>query len=238
MPCDGIFRKNEDFSSNSGNFSEKETIFAVPLDSDADCPVFRKEQATLAQLVEQRIRNAQVEGSNPLSGSCYFPLRSPIMGDVGLRASHRCAAFPARQLRPSADADFLFPLRSKCFLLGLCPKPCHSVRPVQLHVFARANTRPGRSSDDDLLRSGSPGFPPLQEFRCPPHLPAHLSKDISGHLGCAQNGPSIHGKSTSRGDFHRWNSTRPMTLACSGTPSGMSCLAKKHGPAFCKQHQV
>ena len=25
--------------------------------------------ATLAQLVEQRIRNAQVEGSNPLSGS-------------------------------------------------------------------------------------------------------------------------------------------------------------------------
>ena len=31
---------------------------------------FREERiATLAQLVEQRIRNAQVEGSNPLSGS-------------------------------------------------------------------------------------------------------------------------------------------------------------------------
>ena|GEM_PF-2800859 len=28
-----------------------------------------KRIATLAQLVEQRIRNAQVEGSNPLSGS-------------------------------------------------------------------------------------------------------------------------------------------------------------------------
>ena len=40
--------------------------------------------ATLAQLVEQRIRNAQVEGSNPLSGSasvtpsgCAF-FRSPL----------------------------------------------------------------------------------------------------------------------------------------------------------------
>ena len=46
-----------------------------------------KRIATLAQLVEQRIRNAQVEGSNPLSGSkknqtevfppdffCYFLL--------------------------------------------------------------------------------------------------------------------------------------------------------------------
>ena len=31
--------------------------------------VLEAENATLAQLVEQRIRNAQVEGSNPLSGS-------------------------------------------------------------------------------------------------------------------------------------------------------------------------
>ena len=31
--------------------------------------VFEAGNATLAQLVEQRIRNAQVEGSNPLSGS-------------------------------------------------------------------------------------------------------------------------------------------------------------------------
>ena len=56
--------------------------------------------ATLAQLVEQRIRNAQVEGSNPLSGSkknqtenlppdffCYFLLS--IILPLS-RSSHPC----------------------------------------------------------------------------------------------------------------------------------------------------
>ena len=59
-----------------------------------------KRIATLAQLVEQRIRNAQVEGSNPLSGSkknqterlppdffCYFLLSIILPLN---RSSHPC----------------------------------------------------------------------------------------------------------------------------------------------------
>ena len=49
------------------------------------------------------------------------------------------------------------------YLSGLCPEPCRSARPFRLHVFACANTRPGRSSDDDLLshcgEGGPSGFP-------------------------------------------------------------------------------
>jgi hypothetical protein len=44
--------------------------------------IYGVKNATVAQLVEQTIRNRQVKGSNPFGGSLYLPLSNAIQTKV------------------------------------------------------------------------------------------------------------------------------------------------------------
>ena len=83
------FYKNRNFFGKYNDFRKKDIIFVVS-------------NATLAQLVEQLIRNEQVEGSNPLSGSGESRTRpAPSEFPQGRKAARAggcsgamCQAFP------------------------------------------------------------------------------------------------------------------------------------------------
>ena len=74
--------------------------------------------ATLAQLVEQRIRNAQVEGSNPLSGSKKIRRKDfRLIFLLCMRKKQVCK-----------DLWRIFEDRFLILLLSRSSRPCHTTR--------------------------------------------------------------------------------------------------------------